>query len=73
MHRLEQEFQDQVEFVRLDIDDDSTFDLRQEYELFRRTSYHLIDGDGNIVERWIGPLDQATVSAELAEALASLD
>ena len=65
MHGLEPDYHGEVEFVYLDIDDPRTDPFKQQLGYQYQPHLFLLDGDGNIVEQWVGPVPAAT----LAEAL----
>jgi len=62
---LEDTFEGQVEFIRLDWDDKSLNDQRDELGITDRTQYALVDDDGTVVKRWYGILDEGSVADEI--------
>lgn len=70
MDRLAQQYGDQVDFIKLDIDKAETLAVRQQFNLVQRSQYALIDAQGTVVQRWFGFLDEAEVTAFLDEYLA---
>jgi len=54
VHRLEQKYADQVRFVFLDVDDPDTLTYRQNLPHFGTPSFILLDGDGNVLQNWVG-------------------
>jgi len=66
---LEETFSDSIDFFGLDTDLSETLDLREKYGLYRRTTYVLIDAEGNELGRWIGPLYKEWMEDEIIFAL----
>ncbi|MEM7113040.1 MAG: hypothetical protein AAF614_11450 [Chloroflexota bacterium] len=69
MHRIEREFEGQVDFFHFNIDVAEQANLRQELGLFRRSTYILLDPMGNEINVWIGYLDAEAVLTEMVEFL----
>lgn len=65
MSGLEDTFEGQVEFIRLDWDDKSLNDQRSELGITDRTQYALIDASGTVLKRWYGILDEGSVADEI--------
>jgi hypothetical protein len=63
VHGLEQEWGERIRFVYLDIDDPRTDPFKEALGYFVQPHYFLLDGEGEIIARWLGP-----VSAEDFEA-----
>ena len=72
VHRLEDKYSDQIEFVWLNIDDASTLPMRQQYDIVRRSQYALVAPDGQPVRKWFGYLSEDEVAQALDEYLAGL-
>ena len=72
MDRLENQFNEQVDFFRLDVDNPEARSVLQEFNIRQRSTYALIDAEGNVVKLWIGYLDEDMVAAELQEELSKL-
>lgn len=71
MNRLEREFGDEIEFFVLNVDIVEARRYMDEYAIRSRSTYVLLNGAGEEVMRWSGPLDGDQVAAELSEFLAS--
>ncbi|MCA9919252.1 MAG: hypothetical protein KC445_14935 [Anaerolineales bacterium] len=71
MDRLEREFGDEIEFFVLNVDIVEARRYMDEYAIRSRSTYVLLNGAGEEVLRWSGPLDGDQVAAELSEFLAS--
>ncbi len=54
VHGLEAKYNGTVDFVYLDIDDPATTAYKQQLGYRYQPHIFLLDGDGNIVEQWIG-------------------
>lgn len=64
VHGLEQEYGEQIEFVYLNIDDPETEAAKQKYGYRVQPHFFLVDGEGEVVEEWLGPVSrEAFVSA----------
>ena len=70
MNRLNDEFSDDVDFFYLDVDYADTMQLVSPYGVRARSSYVLLDANGEKVTFWTGPLNEEVVQARLAELLA---
>ena len=56
MHGLEAEYGDEVNFVYLDIDDAANDGFKQALGYRYQPHIFLLDGDGNILTQWVGPV-----------------
>lgn len=65
MHGLEVDYFEQVEFVYLDIDDPRTDAFKQQLGYRYQPHIFLLDGEGNILEQWVGPVSEAELAAAL--------
>jgi hypothetical protein len=64
VHGLEQQWGDRINFVYLDIDDPDTTPFKREFGYIYQPHFLLLDGEGQIVKQWIGPVSEdAFVSA----------
>jgi hypothetical protein len=68
--RFENLYSEQIDFIHIDWDDPGTAEIAKRFGVLRRSTYVLIDADGNIVWTWIGPLTQAAVTGKIDEILA---
>ena len=59
VHGLEVEYFGKVKFAYLDIDDPANDEFKQVLGYRVQPHFFLIDGDGNIIQQWVG-----TVSAD---------
>lgn len=65
MYGLQESFGDRIDFINLNVDLAVTQAARERFGLTDRSQYVLVDPQGNIIEKWIGPLDQTTVEQAL--------
>lgn len=68
MHGLEQRHGTQVTFVYLDIDDARTDPFKQQFGYRVQPHLFLLDGQGNVLQQWIGAVGEA----ELEQALVNV-
>lgn len=71
MNGLEQRFSEQVDFFVLDVDLPDTAVYMDQYAIRGRSTYVLLDPEGNELGRWAGPLNEAGVAAQMENLLAS--
>ena len=69
---LEGQFGTQIDFIHLNIDTDAEFAVAEEYEMYRRSQYTLIDANGTIIKSWFGRLSEEQLTADLEAILAEL-
>jgi len=67
VHGLESEFYPDVNFIYLDIDDPATRPFKSELAFRYQPHFFLLDGAGNVITQWLGPVGED----ELREALQS--
>ncbi len=58
VHRLEQRYAGQIEFVYLDVDDERVWPLMEEFNTLGLPHFFLLDAEGNIVDQWLGPIPE---------------
>jgi hypothetical protein len=56
VHGLESEFHNLINFVYLDIDDQANADTLRFLGYRYQPHFFLVDGDGNILQQWLGPV-----------------
>jgi len=54
VHGLEEQYGSQVRFIYLDIDDPANQGLKEELNYRYQPYFLLIDGEGNIIDQWVG-------------------
>lgn len=57
MHGLETEYFPEIEFLYLDVDDAATQPFREQLGRSYQPEYHLLDGEGNVVQVWKGRIN----------------
>lgn len=61
-----------IDFINIDWDDSDSRQVLEYFGILRRSTYLVIDPEGNILWQWIGPLDGDSVSVEFDTALENL-
>ncbi|GAB4579696.1 MAG: hypothetical protein Fur0022_24340 [Anaerolineales bacterium] len=69
VHGLEDKYKNQMNFVYLDIDDENTEVFKQALGFYYQPHLFLVDEEGNIIQQWIGYVQQAELEAALVSAL----
>lgn len=72
MNGLEERFSAQVDFFVLDVDEPETAAYMEQYLIRNRSTYVLLDGNGEELGRWAGPLNEAGVAAQMERLLGEL-
>ena len=54
VHGLEAKYFGKIRFSYLDADDPNTFDFQQALGFRYQPEIYLLDGDGNLLQKWIG-------------------
>jgi hypothetical protein len=67
VHGLESEYAGEINFVYLDIDDPGNDQFKKQLGYNYHPHFLLIDGDGNIIQQWVGSVK----GDEFREAFAS--
>lgn len=67
MHGLEAEWGDQVNFIYLDIDDPATQPFKSALGYQYQPHMFLVDGDGQVVQQWVGLVDRETLEQALED------
>ncbi len=65
MHGLEVEYINRVEFVYLDIDDPRVDPFKQQLGYRYQPHIFLLDGEGNVMQQWVGPVTESDLAAGL--------
>jgi hypothetical protein len=60
VHGLEQQWGDRINFVYLDIDDPDTTPFKRDFGYRYQPHFLLLDGQGQIVDQWVGPVAEGT-------------
>ncbi|MBS1250779.1 MAG: hypothetical protein MAG431_02375 [Chloroflexi bacterium] len=69
VHGLEAEFDGQIEFVYLDVDDAKTKDFKNQLGYRYQPHFFLLDGEGNVLMQWLGPVTEEDFRSAFAAAL----
>jgi hypothetical protein len=69
VHGLEAKYNDQIGFVYLNIDNPSTDKFKAQLGYFVQPDFFLLDGDGNVLNRWTGPVAAEELEAAFIAAL----
>lgn len=56
VHGLEAEFAGQINFVYLDLEDPDNEQFLKELGFRYQPHFLLLDGDGDIIQQWLGPV-----------------
>ena len=67
VHGLEVEYAGEINFVYLDIDDPGNDKFKNDLGFRYQPHFLLIDGEGNIIQQWLGPV----TADQFREAFAS--
>jgi hypothetical protein len=54
VHGLEAKYYGRINFVYLDADDAATESFQRELGFFYQPEVYLLDGNGNVLEKWVG-------------------
>lgn len=73
MNRLQEQFEDRVDFFHLSVDFVETLDVRQRYNMVRRSQYQLLNPAGETVMNWFGPLYEEEMVEQLEAKLAEFE
>jgi thioredoxin-related protein len=58
VHGLEVEYYDRINFVYLDVDDPANESFKDDFEFRYQPQLVLLDGEGQVVQQWIGPISR---------------
>jgi len=70
VHRLEIDYWGQVEFIYLDIDDQGSTPFEQQFGFRYQPHLILLDGNGNVVQEFVGAQPEADLRAALDQLIA---
>ncbi len=62
---LKQQYSSQIRFAELDFEDKKNAGLAQQLRVFGHPTFVLLDGQGKIVQRWIGVTPRETIDQNL--------
>lgn len=69
IHRLEERYDNRMNFVYLDIDNPATRDLKQQLGYREPPHFFLLDGEGKILRQWRGKVDPEQIALEIQSRL----
>ena len=69
VHGLEEQYGSQVRFMYLDIDDPANYAFKEELSYRYQPHFFLIDGEGNIIDQWVGYVSVGDFVGSLEYAL----
>ena len=69
VHGLENKYGDQINFVYLDIDDPAGNIIKRELGYRVQPHFFLLDGQGNIIEQWVGIVSEDTLRSSFDKSL----
>lgn len=64
VHGLEVEYQDRINFVYLDASDPRNEEAKRIFGFYVQPEFYLIDGDGNILKKWVGMVERDSLIKE---------
>ncbi|MGH2522647.1 MAG: hypothetical protein ACRDH2_09110 [Anaerolineales bacterium] len=69
VHGLEAQYGDRIQFTYLDMDDPRTDGLKKQLGFVWRPHFLLLDGEGEIVQQWVGAVREEDLVSAFEEAL----
>ncbi len=69
VHGLETRYSGQIQFIYLDIDDPKTDALKQQLGYRVQPQFFLLDGQGNVVKKWLGSVEEQDFVEAFTEVL----
>jgi hypothetical protein len=70
VHGLEDEYYDRMKFSYLDIDDARNKTFKEQLGFRYQPQFFLLDGNGNIIQQWVGSVSEQTFRTAFEMALA---
>ncbi len=67
VHGLEAKYFGRIRFSYLDADDPDTFDFQRTLGFNYQPEVYLLDGNGNVLKKWVGYTSQEEFEAEFAK------
>jgi thioredoxin-like negative regulator of GroEL len=71
VHGLEADYAGKVDFVYLDSDDAATKPFRDQLQARGQPRFYLLDGQGQVVEKWSGSVDREDFVAAIDRLLST--
>ena len=69
VHGLEAKYFGRIQFSYLDADDTNTRDFQQQLGFYYQPEVYLLDGDGNVLQKWVGFTSEDEFEAAFAQYL----
>jgi len=69
VHGLEAKYFGQIQFIYLDADDIGTEPFQRQLGFFYQPEVYLLDGDGNVLKKWVGFTSEDQFEEEFANYL----
>lgn len=69
VHGLEAKYFGRINFVYLDADDPATRPFQQQLGFYYQPEIYLLDGDGNVLKKWVGFTAEKELEEEFAKYL----
>lgn len=67
VHGLEAKYFGKIRFSYIDADDPNTFDIQQALGFRYQPEIYLLDGDGNLLQKWVGYTTEEQFEEEFAK------
>jgi thioredoxin-like negative regulator of GroEL len=69
VHGLEAQYAGKIRFLYLDIDDPANQAAKREFGFSYQPEFYLLDGEGNLLQKWVGSVSQEQFEAVFAQVL----
>jgi len=69
VHGLEAKYFGKIQFTYLDADDPNTRSFQQTLGFYYQPEIYLLDGDGEVLKKWVGFTSEEELEAEFAKYL----
>jgi thioredoxin-like negative regulator of GroEL len=69
VHGLEAEYYGRIRFTYLDADDPLTRDIQRALGFYYQPEIYLLDGDGNVLKKWVGYTSEQELRDEFEKHL----
>ena len=69
VHGLEAKYFGKIKFTYLDADDPNTSDFQQALGFYYQPEVYLLDGNGNVLQKWVGYTSEQEFESVFAQHL----
>jgi thioredoxin-like negative regulator of GroEL len=69
VHGLEAQYAGKIRFLYLDIDDPANQAAKREFGFSYQPEFYLLDGEGDLLQKWVGSVSQEQFEAVFAQVL----